>query len=179
LLFPPKERQEVDDVSLVQEFKKQFTKYYVSLDQVFVVLFNKVPFIVTVDRMVSGKDEFTYLSSETNIETFASADQQIRLKSTKSEKKNIFTADFSMESLGIGGLDQELTNLFRRAFASRRLPHTIVEKYGIKHVKGILLYGPPGTGKTLIARQLAKTLKAKSLNIVNGPEIFSKFVGES
>lgn len=93
----------------------------------------------------------------------------MRLKSTKSIKKNIFSANFSMGSLGIGGLDEQLTNLFRRAFASRRLPHTIVEKFGIKHVKGILLYGPPGTGKTLIARQLAKSLKAKSLTIVNGP----------
>lgn len=74
-----------------------------------------------------------------------------------------------MENLGIGGLDEELNSLFRRAFASRRLPVSIVEKYGIKHIKGILLYGPPGTGKTLIARQLAKSLKAKSLKIVNGP----------
>ncbi len=47
----------------------------------------------------------------------------------------------------------------------------------MKHVKGILLYGPPGTGKTLIARQLAKSLKAKTLQIVNGPEVFSKYVG--
>jgi vesicle-fusing ATPase len=84
-----------------------------------------------------------------------------------------------MDSLGIGGLDEQLTSLFRRAFASRRLPHSIVEKFGIKHVKGILLYGPPGTGKTLIARQLAKSLSAKSLTIVNGPEVFSKYVGES
>jgi vesicle-fusing ATPase len=28
----------------------------------------------------------------------------------------------------------------------------VIEKYGIKHVRGMLLYGPPGTGKTLIAR---------------------------
>jgi len=41
------------------------------------------------------------------------------------------------------------------------------------------LYGPPGTGKTLIARQLAKSLKAKTLQIVNGPEVFSKYIGES
>jgi len=27
----------------------------------------------------------------------------------------------------------------------------MIEKYGIKHVKGMLLHGPPGTGKTLIA----------------------------
>ena len=56
---------------------------------------------------------------------------------------------------------------------------SIIDKFGIKHIKGILLYGPPGTGKTLIARQLAKSLKAKSLQIINGPEVFSKFVGES
>jgi len=34
----------------------------------------------------------------------------------------------------------------------------MIEKYGIKHVRGMLLYGPPGTGKTLIARQIAKAL---------------------
>jgi vesicle-fusing ATPase len=63
--------------------------------------------------------------------------------------------------MGIGGLDEELTNIFRRAFASRRFPPAIVIKMGIEHDKGILIYGPPGTGKTLIARQLAKVLKAK------------------
>lgn len=63
--------------------------------------------------------------------------------------------------MGIGGLGDELANIFRRAFASRRFPPAVVEKLGIKHVKGILLYGPPGTGKTLIARQLGKYLKAK------------------
>ena len=72
-----------------------------------------------------------------------------------------------------------MANIFRRAFASRRFPSEFLEKYGIKHVKGILLFGPPGTGKTLIARQLAKVLKAKEPKIVNGPEIFSKFVGEA
>jgi len=140
---------------------------------------NSTPYIITIDRLVGSKDAFVYISEETALEAFASSDQQIRLKSTKNQKKNIFTADFSMDSLGIGGLDTQLTNLFRRAFASRRLPHSVVEKYGISHVKGILLYGPPGTGKTLIARQLAKTLKAKSCNIVNGPEVFSKYIGES
>ena len=39
------------------------------------------------------------------------------------------------------------------------------KKYGINHVKGILLYGPPGTGKTSIPRQLAKVLKAKEPKI--------------
>lgn len=70
-------------------------------------------------------------------------------------------------------------NIFRRTFSSRRYSAATLKRFGIKHVKGILLYGPPGTGKTLIARQLAKALSVKDLKIVNGPEIFSKFVGES
>lgn len=51
--------------------------------------------------------------------------------------------------------------------------------YGIKHVKGLILFGPPGTGKTLIARQLGKVLNSKEPKIVNGPELFNKFVGET
>jgi vesicle-fusing ATPase len=71
--------------------------------------------------------------------------------------------------MGIGGLDEELFNIFRRAFSSRRYSTAEVKRFGVKHVKGILLYGPPGTGKTLIARQLAKALNVKDLKIVNGP----------
>lgn len=81
--------------------------------------------------------------------------------------------------MGIGGLDNQLANIFRRAFASRRFPPQILLKYGIKHVKGVLLYGPPGTGKTLIARQLAKALNVVEPKIVNGPEIMSAYVGKS
>lgn len=169
MLLPPKERVEIDDGELVKQFRKEFTGFYLGVDQVFVVSFAKMPLILTVDRVLGADDGLSFLGPETVIEAFASGEQQVRLKSTKAQKKNVFSANFSMGSLGIGGLDEELTSLFRRAFASRRLPHSIIEKFGIKHVKGILLYGPPGTGKTLIARQLAQALKAKSLTIVNGP----------
>ena len=43
----------------------------------------------------------------------------------------------------------------------------------------MLLYGPPGTGKTLIARKIAEALQAHEPKIVNGPEVFSKYVGET
>jgi hypothetical protein len=76
-------------------------------------------------------------------------------------------------------LDNEFNAIFRRAFASRIFPHSIVEKLGINHVKGILLYGPPGTGKTLMARQIGKMLNARDPIIVNGPEILNKYVGQS
>jgi vesicle-fusing ATPase len=55
----------------------------------------------------------------------------------------------------------------------------VVQKLGIRHVKGILLYGPPGTGKTLMARQIGKMLNGKEPKIVNGPEILNKYVGQS
>lgn len=81
--------------------------------------------------------------------------------------------------MGIGGLDEELANIFRRAFAARRFPPYVLKKYGINHVKGLLLYGPPGTGKTLIARKLAKALNSVEPKIVNGPEILSQYVGKA
>lgn len=43
----------------------------------------------------------------------------------------------------------------------------------------MLLYGPPGTGKTLIARQIAKALDCEEPIIINGPQIFDKYVGGS
>lgn len=43
---------------------------------------------------------------------------------------------------------------------------------------GVLLYGPPGTGKTLIARVMARELDC-SVFTINGPEITSKYFGES
>lgn len=76
--------------------------------------------------------------------------------------------EFKFEDLGIGGLDSQFHAIFRRAFASRIFPPQLVNKLGIKHVRGILLYGPPGTGKTLMARQIGKMLKAKEPKIVNG-----------
>ena len=78
----------------------------------------------------------------------------------------------------MGGLDKEIHDIFKRALSSRRMSISVLEIYGIKHIKGMILYGPPGTRKTLIVRQLAKFLNAKEPKIVNGPELFNKFVGE-
>ncbi|PIK42465.1 Vesicle-fusing ATPase, partial [Apostichopus japonicus] len=94
-------------------------------------------------------------------------------------RQSIINPDWDFQKMGIGGLDKEFSDIFRRAFASRIFPPDLVEEMGLSHVKGILLFGPPGTGKTLMARTIGKMLNAREPQIVNGPEVLNKFVGES
>ncbi|XP_071509886.1 vesicle-fusing ATPase-like [Diadema antillarum] len=96
-----------------------------------------------------------------------------------SARQSIINPDWDFRRMGIGGLDKEFSDIFRRAFASRVFPPEFVEQIGAQHVKGILLFGPPGTGKTLMARTIGKMLNSREPQIVNGPEILNKFVGES
>jgi len=121
------------------------------------------------------------LTSQANVDFYKDAKSPIKLKaSSKRPAANaILKADFKFESMGVGGLDDEFTTIFRRAFASRMFPPGLVDKLGIMHVKGMLLYGPPGTGKTLIARQLGKVLNAREPKVINGPEVLNKYVGQS
>ncbi|KAJ7741033.1 vesicular-fusion protein SEC18 [Mycena metata] len=125
---------------------------------------------------------FGILMDKTDITMMKAAEANgINIKSSakKAPPNAILAPNFKFADMGIGGLDTEFSEIFRRAFASRVFPPGLVEKLGIEHVKGLLLHGPPGTGKTLIARQIGKMLKAREPKIVNGPEILSKFVGAS
>jgi AAA family ATPase len=51
-------------------------------------------------------------------------------------------------------------------------------RLGIRPPKGIRMYGPPGCSKTLMAKALA-TESGLNFLAVKGPELFSKWVGES
>jgi len=77
----------------------------------------------------------------------------------------------------IGGLHEEIMKI--REMIELPLKHPeLFERLGIDPPKGVLLYGPPGTGKTLIARAVANESGA-SFFTINGPEIMSKFYGQS
>ena len=77
----------------------------------------------------------------------------------------------------IGGLEEEIKKI--REMVEIPLKHPeIFEKLGIESPKGVLLHGPPGTGKTLLAKAVATETDANFI-LLNGPEVMSKFYGES
>jgi transitional endoplasmic reticulum ATPase len=77
----------------------------------------------------------------------------------------------------IGGLEEAKQALREAVEWPLKYPE-LFEKANIKPPKGILLYGPPGCGKTLLAKAVATESEANFIS-VKGPEIFSKWVGES
>ncbi len=77
----------------------------------------------------------------------------------------------------VGGLDDPKRTLHDNLIVAVKEPAKF-QKMGIKPPKGALLYGPPGCGKTLLARALA-TESGANMILVRGPEILSKWVGES
>ena len=77
----------------------------------------------------------------------------------------------------IGGLTDEVKKVREMVELPLKRPE-IFMRLGIEPPKGVLLYGPPGTGKTLLAKAVANESEAHFI-LLNGPEIMSKFYGES
>jgi len=77
----------------------------------------------------------------------------------------------------IGGLEKIKKSLKEMVEWPLKYPDSF-KRLGVKPPKGILLYGPPGCGKTLLAKAVANESNANFISI-KGPEILSKWVGES
>jgi len=77
----------------------------------------------------------------------------------------------------IGGLKEEIKKIREMVEIPIKHPE-IFQKLGVEPPKGVLLHGPPGTGKTLLAKAVANESEANFI-LLNGPEIMSKFYGES
>ena len=77
----------------------------------------------------------------------------------------------------VGGLE-EIKDELRDAVQWPLQHPDVFEKYDMTPTKGILLHGPSGTGKTLLAKALARESGVNFIS-VKGPELMSKYVGES
>ena len=77
----------------------------------------------------------------------------------------------------IGGLDEVKQQLIEAVEWPIKKPESF-RRLGVRPPKGILLYGAPGTGKTLLAKAVATESEANFI-LVKGPELLSKWVGES
>ena len=77
----------------------------------------------------------------------------------------------------VGGLGDELKAMREIVELPLRHPE-LFSRLGVEPHSGVLLYGPPGCGKTLLGRALSAECGSNMI-LVRGPEILSKWVGES
>jgi vesicle-fusing ATPase len=85
-----------------------------------------------------GRSDSGIVMEKTEVTFLKDPVSKIKIKSSakKAAPNAILAPNFKFEDMGIGGLDQEFSAIFRRAFASRVFPPGLVEKLGIQHVKG-------------------------------------------
>ncbi|NWU25422.1 SPAT5 protein, partial [Dyaphorophyia castanea] len=116
---------------------------------------------------MSNTDSFYFISSRTKINFIEPRTSVVE----NGECESRVTYDM------IGGLSSQLRTIRETVELPLKQPE-LFKSYGIPPPRGVLLYGPPGTGKTMIAKAIANEVGAH-VTVINGPEIISKFYGES
>jgi len=119
--------------------------------------------------------KFLVVNSNPNVPVFISENTEVNLNPKAVEISEEKIPDITYED--IGGLRDEIKKIREMVEIPMKHPE-IFQKLGINPPKGVLLHGPPGTGKTLLAKAVANESDAHFI-LLNGPEIMSKFYGES
>jgi len=110
---------------------------------------------------------------EVNMDDFLAAFREV----TPTAMREVYIEVPTTRWADVGGLE-EVKGMLRESVEWPIKNPGVFTAMGITPPKGILLHGPPGCGKTLLARAVATESEANFISI-KGPEIFSKWVGES
>ncbi len=110
---------------------------------------------------------------EVKLEDFMTAYREI----TPTAMREVYIEVPSVQWSDVGGLTDVKQQLQEAVEWPLKKPE-VFKRVGIRPPKGILLFGPPGCGKTMLARAVATEGEANFISI-KGPELFSKWVGES
>ncbi len=146
------------------EIRDEFIRKPVMRGDVLLVQ-GEIPFVV----VQTSPTDPVYITDDTEVE--------VRQEPVKSSEYPLLARSTRVTWEDIGDLEEAKERI--REIVELPLKHPeIFQRLGIEPPKGILLYGPPGTGKTLLAKALANEIGAYFI-AVNGPEIMSKFYGES
>jgi len=96
---------------------------------------------------------------------------------TPSGMREVYIENPDVQWADVGGLDDTKQELQEAVEWPMKYP-ALYEKLGHKMPHGILLHGVSGTGKTMLAKAVATESEANFVS-VRGPELLSKWVGES
>ncbi|MCH8324833.1 MAG: CDC48 family AAA ATPase [Thaumarchaeota archaeon] len=115
----------------------------------------------TLDKLIVNGDDF----------------QKALVEVIPSGMREVFIENPDVKWDEIGGLADVKRELQEAVEWPMKYPG-LYDKLGHKMPRGILLHGPTGTGKTLLAKAVATESEANFVS-VRGPELLSKWVGES
>ncbi len=115
----------------------------------------------TLDKLIVNNEDF----------------QKALVEVTPSGMREVFIESPDVKWEEIGGLEDVKRELQEAVEWPMKYPG-LYDKLGHKMPRGILLHGPSGTGKTMLAKAVATESEANFIS-VRGPELLSKWVGES
>jgi len=115
----------------------------------------------TLDKLIVNHDDFT----------------KALIEVTPSGMREVFIENPDVKWEEVGGLEDVKRELQEAVEWPMKYPG-LYDKLGHSMPRGILLHGTSGTGKTLLAKAVATQSEANFIS-VRGPELLSKWVGES
>ena len=115
----------------------------------------------TLDKLIVNHEDF----------------QKALIEVTPSGMREVFIENPDVKWEDVGGLEEVKKELQEAVEWPMKYPG-LYDKLGHSMPRGILLHGPSGTGKTLLAKAVATQSEANFVS-VRGPELLSKWVGES